>query len=397
MNRLPLPTLLLLLLPLLAACGGSADGPAVAEVVDAPPTAAATQPPSATPTTTPTPSTTPTPPPTATATQTPTPTETPTITPTPEHPLMIEVMRRESYPGSQMVVEQVLEQGDNYERYIASYESDGNTIYGLLTKPLEPKPATGFPLIIFNHGYIPPDEYRTTERYVLYQDYFARNGYMTFRSDYRGHGESEGEPGGAYSSPDYTADVLNGLAAAKTLPSADPERIGMWGHSMGGYITLRSMVISDEIDAGVIWGGVVAPYPDLFARTEARATAIAATVEAGGAAPTPEPTRGFGRWRSSFFSVYGTPEENPAFWDSISSNAYLADISGPLQLHHGLGDDIVPPTASIILQEQMDAAGMPSELFLYEFDNHDIDNNFFVAMRRSLAFFDEHVKWGGRE
>ncbi len=49
-------------------------------------------------------------------------------------------------------------------------------------------PDNGRPAIIFNHGYIPPEVYRTTERYVAYQDGFARNGYVTFKSDYRGHG-----------------------------------------------------------------------------------------------------------------------------------------------------------------------------------------------------------------
>ena len=40
----------------------------------------------------------------------------------------------------------------------------------------------------------------------------------------------------------------------------------MWGHSMGGYITLRAMVIDADIKAGVIWAGVVASYPDLVER-----------------------------------------------------------------------------------------------------------------------------------
>ena len=56
----------------------------------------------------------------------------------------------------------------------------------------------------------------------------------------------------------------------------------MWGHSMGGYITLRSMVITNTIKAGVIWAGVVGPYPNLFQRPTATPTPEGAT---------PEPTR----------------------------------------------------------------------------------------------------------
>src|SRR4030065_676050 len=62
----------------------------------------------------------------------------------------------------------------------------------LLSVPFGDPPASGWPAIIFNHGFIPPDEYRTTERYVAYVDGFARNGYIVFRSDYRGHGDSDG-------------------------------------------------------------------------------------------------------------------------------------------------------------------------------------------------------------
>jgi len=108
---------------------------------------------------------------------------TPTPEPTPTHPLMIEVMRQQSYPGSELTFEQTLEDGINYDRYIVSYLSESNKIYALLTVPWGEPPPAGWPVIIFNHGYIPPDEYRTTERYVAYVDGFAREGYIVFRYD----------------------------------------------------------------------------------------------------------------------------------------------------------------------------------------------------------------------
>jgi dipeptidyl aminopeptidase/acylaminoacyl peptidase len=297
---------------------------------------------------------------------------------------MIEVMRQQVYPGSELIFEETLEPGTNYDRHIVSYQSEGNKIFALLTVPWGEAPGGGWPVIIFNHGYIPPDEYRTTERYVDYVDGFARNGYIVFRSDYRGHGDSEGRAEGGYGSPAYTIDVLNGLASVKRHPAADPDRIGMWGHSMGGYITLRAMVVSGEIDAGVIWGGVVASYPDLFERWRRRA--------GDGPTPTPDPTRGRGRWRLSMIDIYGTPEENPAFWASISSNTYVDDLSGPLQLHHSTTDASVPAVFSESLYDQIQAAGRPGELFLYEGDNHNIFANFWTAMQRSIDFFDAHVK-----
>ncbi|MBU2632869.1 hypothetical protein KKG52_04090 [Patescibacteria group bacterium] len=126
-------------------------------------------------------------------------------------------MRKQSYPGSNITIEQALPNGTNYKRYIASYKSAGLKIYALLTIPNEKKPLNGWPVIIFNHGYIQPEQYKTAEKYVAYTDAFSRNGYIVFKSDYRGHGDSEGKPEGAYYSPAYTIDVLNAVSSVKKL------------------------------------------------------------------------------------------------------------------------------------------------------------------------------------
>jgi dipeptidyl aminopeptidase/acylaminoacyl peptidase len=354
----------------LAACGGSRDATPQPLALATP---SATPPPTWTPTSAPA-TTPPSPTPTATSTPQPTP------TPTPLHPLSIAAMRARQYPGSEITIEETLEPGSNYRRYIASYRSEGLKIYALLTIPMGEKPATGWPVIVFNHGYIPPAQYRTTERYIAYVDAFARNGYIVFRPDYRGHGNSEGVATGGYGSPDYTVDVLNALASIKAHPDANPERIGMWGHSMGGFITLRAMVTVKDIKAGVIWAGVVASYPDLLTRWR-RPAGAAATVPTGAR-----------RWRDELIAQYGTPEENPSFWAEISANTYVRDLSGPVQLHHGTADTSVPVEFSEILFEQIQTAGGEVELYTYEGDNHNISNNFRVAMQRSVAFFDAHLR-----
>ncbi|HRF50104.1 MAG TPA: prolyl oligopeptidase family serine peptidase [Anaerolineales bacterium] len=321
----------------------------------------------------------------APATSTPTATETETATPSPTptlHPMSIAAARLNDYAGSDLVVEQELDPGVNYQRYYVSYLSEGLKIYALLTIPNGEPPATGWPAIAFNHGFIPPDVYRTTERYIAYVDRIAQAGYVVLRSDYRGHDQSEGEATGAYGSPGYVTDVLNGVGALKRHPLVDPNRIGMWGHSMGGYITLRSMVISSDIKAGVIWGGVVAPYPDLFARGTP-------TVSPGATAGTPTFRGG---WRRSWVEQFGTRDENPAFWDSISANAYLADLSGPIQLHHGTTDETVPFASSQTLYDQMAAVGEEVEFYAYEGDNHNLSGFFTTAMNRSIEFFDRYVK-----
>ena len=294
-----------------------------------------------------------------------------------DHPLSIEVMREQEYPGSPITIEQELETEINYRRFYVSYFSEGLKIYALMTVPTGTKPFNGWPVVIFNHGYIPHDVYRTTERYVAYVDEIARSGYIVFRSDYRGHDQSEGIARGAYGYPDYTVDVLNAVASMKTYADADPDRIGMWGHSMGGYITLRAMVISKDIKVGVIWAGVVASFPDMVNKWMLPA------------ADTPASESD---WRTSLTAIYGTPSQNPAFWDAISANSYLSNLSGPIQLHHGSGDVEVPLEFSDTLYQQLLIAGIPVEFYTYENDDHNISSSFDLAMQRTIQYFDRYLK-----
>src|SRR3984893_13562359 len=307
------------------------------------------------------------------------PSPTPAVAQSTLDPLAIDAMRQREYPGSDMAIEQTLTPGANYRRYVASYQSDGLKIFGLLTLPNGPKPAAGWPVIIFNHGYIPPTVYRTTERYVAYVDAFARDGYIVFKPDYRGFGSSQGQPVSAYYAPDDTVDVLNAVTTLQRYPEADANRIGMWGHSMGGNITLRALVIDPRIKVAVIWAGVNATYKDLLENWHPPAT------------DRPPPSFG-GGGRQSMLAGFGTPEQNPHFWDSISPMAYLADITAPIQLHHGTADVEVPLAFSQTLATDLQAAGKPVELYTYPGSDHNISQGFTLAVARSVAFFDRYLK-----
>ena len=299
------------------------------------------------------------------------------------HPLQIDEMRKKVYEGSDIKIERELPEKNNYRQFLASYQSDGLKINALLTVPNGEKPENGWPAIIFNHGYIPPEEYKTTERYVAYVDGFAGNGYIVFKLDYRGHGDSEGNQEGAYYSPAYTIDVLNAVASVKKFKDADPNKIGMWGHSMGGSITVRSMVILKNIRAGVIWAGVVGSYDDLINRWRRRVVWRPSEREQMAHRPG----------RQSLIDAYGTPEQNQNFWHSIDPTFYLSDISGPIQLHHGTADESVPIEFSENLKNALEKEGKTVEFYEYKNADHNISSpHFEIAIKRSVNFFDKYLK-----
>ncbi len=292
-------------------------------------------------------------------------------------PMNIEALRSRQYPGSEIVIEETLESGSNFSRYIASYQSEGNKIYGLLTIPNTEKPNNGFPLIVFLHGYIPPDQYRTTERYVEYQAGLASSGFITYKIDLRGHGNSEGEPVTGHFSEAYVVDTLNAVSALQKHPDTNPEKVGIWGHSNGGQIGLRSMVVSSEIDAGVFWAGVVGSFEGMletynddihFLNLENRGT-------------------------PSLVQENGLPSQNPEFWNQIDPYNYLEEISGPVQLHHGTADDSVPIELSLQLRDALEAADQTVELYEYSGGDHNLASpDFTPAMQRSIEFFEQYLK-----
>jgi fermentation-respiration switch protein FrsA (DUF1100 family) len=144
------------------------------------------------------------------------------------------------------------------------------------------------------------------------------------------------------------------------------------------------MVVSQDIKAGVIWAGTTAPYSELVDAWR--------HWRSGGPTETPDPDHPGRRGLEEMFEIYGTPEENPEFWNSISPTAYLADLSGPLQLHHGTADESVPVEFSQNLYAQLAAIDERTELYIYEGDNHNLSNSFGTAMQRSIQFFDKYVK-----
>jgi dienelactone hydrolase len=305
---------------------------------------------------------------------TPSPTTTPTSTATP-HPMSIVAARQRDYPASTITIEQTLEPGANYFRYYAGYQSEGLHIYGLLTVPFGEAPPSGWPAIVFNHGYIAPAAYQTTQRYIAYVDQLTRAGYVVFKIDYRGHDQSQGEATGAYGDPGYTTDVLNALSALQASPLVDADRIGMWGHSMGGFLTLRAMVISHDIKAGVIWSGVVGSYADMLCCWHHPAPRIPSL--------SPDPDYHVS-WRDQWIAVFGAPEVNPQFWDLLSANAYLADLSGPVQFSQDLYQDVMAIQGHV-----------PVEYYEYPGDDHNIASYFNLAMQRTIEFFDTYLKGGG--
>lgn len=289
------------------------------------------------------------------------------------HPMAIENLRNREYIGGDFIIEEELANGTNYKQFIVSYKSEGLKIFGLLTIPLAVRPENGFPTIIFIHGYIPPNQYSTTGNYPTYQARLARSGFITFKPDLRGHGNSEGEAVSGHYSEKYVVDTLYALAYLKNHQDVDLDRIGYWGHSNGGEIGLRTVVISPDIKAASFWAGVVGSYQDMLETYNYKI--------------------GFLRNATSTSLVRenGLPSTNPNFWNKLEPYTYLNDIKIPIQLQHGTADDSVPIELSLRLKEELEKLNKSVEYYEYIGDDHNISNNVGTAFQRTIEFYNNNL------
>jgi dipeptidyl aminopeptidase/acylaminoacyl peptidase len=270
-------------------------------------------------------------------------------------------------------------QNSAYTSYLTSYTSDGLKINGFLTIPSGEKPDNGWPGIVFVHGYIPPESYKTLEKYQDYVNYLARNGFVVFKIDLRGHGDSEGCVCGAYYSPDYVIDTLNAYRALQNSDFVDSQKVGLWGHSMAGNIVFRSLVIEKEIPAVVIWAGAVYSYED-FDKYR---------ISDNSYRPPAETSENVKR-RERLFDTYGRFDPESSFWPQVVPTNYLEGVSGSIQIHHAVNDNVVDIGYSRDLVKSLEGSAIETDLREYSSGGHNITGSSFTqAMSSTVDFFED--------
>jgi pimeloyl-ACP methyl ester carboxylesterase len=122
-----------------------------------------------------------------------------------------------------------------YRSENVTYPSGDLTMAGTLTLPDDAGPFAAV-LMITGSGAQDRDETIAGHKpFLLLADTLTRAGYAVLRVDDRGVGGSGGDLQQA-SFDDLAGDVLAGLAFLRGRPDIDPTRIGLFGHSEGGYL-----------------------------------------------------------------------------------------------------------------------------------------------------------------
>lgn len=374
--------LLAALVLVIAACGSprstpvgvglaSTTSPPSPAVLESPPATATVLPAEpATPTPTATATTSPTATPTATAPPTAPPTATPTLTPTPDPyaDFTVDGLAARPYGDGELRIEEVLGVSEAFTRTLITYPSDGLTIYGFMNVPQGEGP---FPVVLVLHGYVDPSGYNTLTYTTRYADALARAGYLVIHPNFRNWPPSDSGP------ENYrvgqAVDVLHLIGLVQKmggqpgpLAKADPERIGLWGHSMGGGISQRVLAVSDDVDASVLYGAM-----------------------SGDEALNHDRILYFTNGRNGLWDE--RPPDDAL--QRISPINYLDRVTAQVSIHHGEFDDQVPLAWSEDLCQRLQALEKPVECFTYAGQPHTfVGDGDQLFVQRVRDFFDRTLK-----
>ncbi len=290
--------------------------------------------------------------------------------PPPLQEYTVDWLRARTFAPAAIAIERDLGDKGGFRSYVASYPSDGLKLFALMDVPAGPKPASGWPVVVVSHGYIPPQAYSTIDSYHLICDTYARAGFLVLKPDYRGHGGSPGGAEGPFRSMLYAVDVLALLAAVPSVLDADAGRIFAYGHSMGGDVTLRVLEATRAIRAATLWAPVSAPFPESVLYYARR--------------------RGGDEARAQLARI--NAQFAASDYPRLSALDNVALIRAPLLLHHGTSDADVPYAWSATLAERLEAAGVTFNFLTYEGENHNLSrHSFATVLSRDVAFFRAHM------
>ena len=220
------------------------------------------------------------------------------------------------FPSAQLLV----------PKQVTFKSGDGLTIHGQL---FVPKNQTGRgPALIFTHGG-PSRQMLLGFHYMYYyhnayaaNQYLANLGYTVLSVNYRlgimyGHDFRQASNAGWRGASEYN-DVLAGVHYLETLGNVDPQRIGLWGGSYGGFLTAMGLARNSDIfKAGVDfhgvhdWSQLLPQRPRIFSDEAPDAK------EALQLAFSSSPDASVDKWRSPVLLIHGDDDRNVPFNQTV--------------------------------------------------------------------------------
>ena len=257
------------------------------------------------------------------------------------------VLKKRDGTTVRIIKETEKKQFDDYDwsipQFVTFKTHDGAaTLDGIVILPVGYKKGKKYPMMVYGYGM--PGTQIVRDRWGgLWNQFLAQEGFIVFSMDARGmSGRGEAFKNLSYGDMSrYLAkDHVAGIDYMVREWGADPDRVGAWGWSGGGYFTgLMLTKNGSHFKAGVS----VAPVMDF-------------------------------RLYDTIYTErsMGLPQDNEAGYDSTSVFSYVDNLQGHLLVIHATGDDNVHSQNTTQLVEKFVNAKQPLEVFYYPNRDHGI-------------------------
>ncbi|MGH9793206.1 MAG: DPP IV N-terminal domain-containing protein [Candidatus Acidiferrales bacterium] len=243
---------------------------------------------------------------------------------------------------------------------------DGTALHAMMIKPRGFDASQKYPVLIFTYGGPHSQIVRNAwggSRFLWHQ-MMAQKGYIIFYLDNRGMAGR----GHAFESHVHKrmgeielADQLVGVNYLKSLPYVDGSRIGIWGWSYGGYMTLYAMLNAPAVFKAGFAGAPVTAWENYDTIYSER--------------------------------YMSTPQLNPEGYKKSAPLSHAAKLAGKLLMAHGTADDNVHYANTVQMQEEFIKAGKYAEVMVYPERGHGVSDRRaqIHLFKRVTEFFLEHL------
>ena len=278
---------------------------------------------------------------------------------------------------------------DGVLRRVVSFDVDGLQQFALILEPDGIAPVDGWPVLLMNHGHHPdPPQYgrvasgetdRPGDYYRALPMAFTQQGFMVVVPDFRGHNDSEGTEfaKGPLESNWYSRDSIVAFRAIDSIPRASKEHRFMWGHSMGGAVTLRALLaLQSKVKGASIWSSTTSnPMESSLYYSLKRA-------DTSDSLSTEKPA--VNRLTSDINAL-------PFKFKSEQGDAggFIDELETPLSIHHSVLDlNSTPYYWSVQLAGKLYTSDKPYYFYSYAGDKHLFERkNLRTAIERDVLFF----------
>jgi len=250
-----------------------------------------------------------------------------------------------------------------------TWKTDGHEVQGWLIYPKDFDAAKKYPMVVSVHG---GPSYGVLSDWPNAHDYalpLSAAGYFVFQPNPRGsYGQGEAFTRGNVKDFGYgdLKDILEGVDEVLRIAPIDPNRLGLFGWSYGGYMTMWGVTQTNRFKAAVAGAGIM-NWQSYYGENQ------------------------IDQWMTPFFGK--TVYEDPEVYAKSAPITFIKSVKTPTLVVVGDSDGECPTPQSYEFWHALKTLGVETQLVVYNHEGHMFSSTKHQrdVTQRMLAWFNSHL------